>query len=94
MHASYLAQPRRPSPLRARRLLRGMRLRDLSLATGLADALLSALERGEHPLRGRALRVLASYYVTTADGLRAEMERWAMTRGGEGRGCGRDATTS
>src|SRR4029453_19116250 len=66
----------RPSPLRARRLLRGWRLNDLERATGIADTVLSRLERGEHPLLGSWLRRLAAIYDTRADVLAAEHERW------------------
>lgn len=69
-------QPRRPSPLRARRLLRGLRLRDVQRDTGIPDSALSQLERGEMPLLGRRLAALARLYQTPADRLADEMRRW------------------
>jgi transcriptional regulator with XRE-family HTH domain len=67
----------RPSPLRARRLLRGLRLRDVERATGIADTVLSRLERGEAVLLGPRLRRLAQFYATPAGPLADEMRRWA-----------------
>jgi transcriptional regulator with XRE-family HTH domain len=67
----------RPSPLRARRLLRGWRLRDLSRETQIEQTTLSLIERADLPLRGRWLAQLARVYHTPGDTLRAEMERWA-----------------
>lgn len=66
----------RPSPLRARRLLRGWRLRDLARLTGVHEQQLSLLERAELPLRGRWLGELARVYSTPGDTLRGEMARW------------------
>jgi transcriptional regulator with XRE-family HTH domain len=67
---------RRPSPLRARRLLRGERLRDVARAIGAHDTVVSLLERGDRPLRGRLLHALAAHYATPAAQLLAEMARW------------------
>ncbi len=67
----------RPSPLRARRLLRGLRLRDVGRAADVPDTTLSRLERGELPLIGPWLRKLAAFYATPPDALRREMERFA-----------------
>ena len=75
---------KRPSPLRARRLLRGERLLDVARATGLHETYVSLLERGERPLHGRPLVRLADHYRTAAAQLVAEMERWAA-RGAENR---------
>jgi transcriptional regulator with XRE-family HTH domain len=72
----------RPSPLRARRLLRGLRLRDLENATGIADTMLSALERGEEKLIGPRLRRLAAFYATPPARLVDEMRAWAARTGG------------
>jgi transcriptional regulator with XRE-family HTH domain len=72
----------RPSPLRARRVLRGLRLRDVENATGIADTMLSALERGEAKLLGPRLRRLAAFYATPAARLVDEMRAWAARRGG------------
>jgi transcriptional regulator with XRE-family HTH domain len=66
----------RPSPLRARRLLRGWRLRDLARQTGIHDMTLSLLERAELPLRGRWVTELARIYHTPVETLRGEMARW------------------
>jgi transcriptional regulator with XRE-family HTH domain len=68
----------RPSPLRVRRLLRGLRLVDVEHATGLPALLVSQLERGEGPPSGAALAELARFYATDAAQLRAEMDRWAL----------------
>jgi len=65
-----------PSPLRARRLLRGLRLRDVERGTGIPDTTVSRLERGELPLVGRWLAQLAQFYATPPQALRREMERW------------------
>src|SRR5262245_32381548 len=78
-----LGSVNRPSPLRARRFLRGLRLRDLSNATCVPDAVLSLVERGEIPLRGRVLHQLAHFYSTPAETLSGEMARWYSRRGGE-----------
>ena len=71
----------RPSPLRARRLLRGLRLRDVENATGVRDTTLSELERGETPLIGYRLARLADFYATDPHRLRDEMDRWRAQRG-------------
>ena len=52
----------RPSPLRLRRLVRGLRLRDVEKATGINDVVLSQIERGELPLTGGRLERLAGFY--------------------------------
>jgi transcriptional regulator with XRE-family HTH domain len=67
----------RPSPLRVRRILRGARLRDIATATGVQVMSLSELERGERPLAGRMLGILADYYQTAPERLVVEMARWA-----------------
>ena len=66
----------RPSPLRARRLLRGLRLRDVERATGIADTVVSRLERGEAKLLGPRLRRLAEFYQTPPARLADEMRAW------------------
>jgi transcriptional regulator with XRE-family HTH domain len=78
----------RPSPLRARRLLRGLRLRDLANDVDLHETTLSEVERGDTPLRGRVLHRLAAYYQTPSDRLLLEHERWQQraTRTLPGRG--------
>ena len=67
----------RPSPLRLRRIHRGARLRDIATATGIHAVYLSELERGERPLAGRLLAVLADHYRTPPQTLVSEMGRWA-----------------
>lgn len=62
-------------------MLRGLTLFDLERATGIADTMLSALERGEQKLRGRRLERLASYYSTPASRLVDEMRAWAARTG-------------
>jgi hypothetical protein len=74
----------RPSPLRARRCLRGARLVDVSAATGLHPVWLSQVERGERPLTGRSLRLLAELYGTAPERLALEMQRWARELGAGG----------
>jgi transcriptional regulator with XRE-family HTH domain len=66
----------RPSKLRLRRLARGLRLRDVSVAIGVHDTILSQVERGEAPLRGKLLHALAGFYQTDALALLAEYDRW------------------
>jgi hypothetical protein len=66
----------RPSPLRARRFLRGERLRDTAAATLLPEQYVSQAERGERDLAGRVLHALAIHYQTEATVLVAEMARW------------------
>jgi transcriptional regulator with XRE-family HTH domain len=68
----------RPSPLRCRRLLRGWRLRDVQRLTRISDCTLSEIERGEVPLRGRALHQLATLYATPSQRLLDEMARWSV----------------
>jgi transcriptional regulator with XRE-family HTH domain len=58
-------------------LLRGLRLCDLERATGIADTMLSALELGQEPLRGKRLDRLAAFYATPAAKLVDGMRRWA-----------------
>ncbi len=60
----------RPSNLRMLRLAAGLRLKDVELATGIADTTLSKLERGEIPLIGARLRALARLYEASPDRLR------------------------
>lgn len=79
----------RPSPLRVRRLLHGLRLRDLGDKTGISEATLSRLERGEVPLLGRWLEALARYYATPPTVIRAEMEQCGFGRSAEGEAEGR-----
>jgi transcriptional regulator with XRE-family HTH domain len=66
----------RPSPLRVRRFLRGLRLRDVADAVGAHETLISEIERGDSPLRGRVLHALANFYTTPSDRLLFEHERW------------------
>jgi transcriptional regulator with XRE-family HTH domain len=77
----------RPSPLRARRLLRGWSLYELQLATGIQEAELSLIERGRAPLKNSRLVRLATAYQTNADRLAAEQDRWLQQSraGGERR---------
>ena len=77
------AEAGRPSPLRARRCLRGQRLIDVAAATGLHAVTLSQLERGERPLTGRSLQLLAKAYATPPERLSLEMTRW-LTQDGAG----------
>jgi transcriptional regulator with XRE-family HTH domain len=63
----------RPSPLRTKRLLRGLRLRDLERATEIPETTLSRLERGESPLVGHWLTSLAAFYEVEPRILREEM---------------------
>jgi transcriptional regulator with XRE-family HTH domain len=65
-----------PSPLRLRRWVRGLRLRDLQEATGLLEVRLSQLERGELRLAGPRLAKLAAFYECSAAQLVAEMGKW------------------
>jgi transcriptional regulator with XRE-family HTH domain len=74
----------RPSPLRARRILRGQRLVDVARATGIADSTLSRLERGEARLVGPVLHELARVYATSPSRLLDEMRAWAARAGGAG----------
>jgi transcriptional regulator with XRE-family HTH domain len=76
---------KRPSPLRARRLLRGLRLRDVERATGIADTVVSRLERGEAKLLGPRLRRIAEFYATPPTRLTDEMREWARRGGGSER---------
>ena len=67
----------RPSPLRIRRLMRGLRLRDLEYLSAIPESTLSRIERGELPLLGGWLTALARVYATDPVRLREEMESWA-----------------
>jgi transcriptional regulator with XRE-family HTH domain len=66
----------RPSPLRLRRVVRGLRLRDVAEATGLLEVRLSQLERGELRLAGPRLTKLAAFYKCSTTQLVAEMVKW------------------
>jgi hypothetical protein len=66
----------RPSPLRLRRWVRGLRLRDVQDATGLLEVRLSQLERGELRLAGPRLAKLATFYGCAPAQLVLEMARW------------------
>ncbi len=79
----------RPSPLRARRLLRGERLRDVARATGLHETYISLAERGDRVLGGRLLVRLAEHYATPAEVLVLEMRRWASRESEAGRRGGK-----
>jgi transcriptional regulator with XRE-family HTH domain len=78
----------RPSPLRARRLLRGGRLRDVAHAIGTTDSALSRLERGEAHLVGPVLRALARFYATPPATLVDQMRAWAARTNRPGLGGG------
>jgi len=80
----------RPSPLRARRLLRGLRLRDVELATGIPDTTVSRLERGELSLIGRRLVRLAAFYATPPKAIRDEMDRYTASRSAQNASTGLD----
>ena len=80
------AEAGRPSPLRARRCLRGQRLIDVAAATGLHAVTLSQLERGTLPLTGRSLQLLAQLYATAPERLTLEMARWLSQDGEEAKG--------
>jgi transcriptional regulator with XRE-family HTH domain len=75
----------RPSPLRARRILRGKRLRDVAHAIGTTDSALSRLERGEARLVGPVLRELARFYATSPSRLVDEMRAWTERAAGRAR---------
>jgi transcriptional regulator with XRE-family HTH domain len=75
-----LRQRERPSPLRARRLLRGQRLYDVGAAIGAHQTMISLVERGQRPLTPPLLARLATYYKTPASRLRDEMARWSAAR--------------
>jgi len=74
----------KPSPLRARRLLRGLVLRQVEDATGISGSMISALERAEVPLRGNRLENLARFYATPPARLVAEMRAWTAHARGRG----------
>jgi len=65
-----------PSPLRLRRWVRGLRLRDVRDATGLIEPRISQVERGEARLAGPRLTKLAAFYKCSAAQLVAEMAKW------------------
>src|SRR5262245_10468343 len=67
----------RPSPLRLRRVVRGLRLRDIAEATGLLEVRISQAERGESYLWGRRLAALAAYYDVSPEVLLTERRRGA-----------------
>jgi transcriptional regulator with XRE-family HTH domain len=71
----------RPSPLRLRRLVRGLRIIDLARATGLIPVRISELERGECALAGHRLQRLARFYAVPPSTLVEEMGRWCASRG-------------
>jgi transcriptional regulator with XRE-family HTH domain len=71
----------RLSPLRLRRLVRGLRLRDVQEATGLLEVRISQLERGELRLAGPRLTNLAAFYRCSPAQLVAEMSKWAARTG-------------
>ena len=66
----------RPSPLRLRRIVRGLRLRDVAQGCGLIEVRVSELERGECRLDGHRLAKLAKFYNCAPAQLLDEMERW------------------
>ena len=66
----------RPSPLRLRRWVRGLRLRDVRESTGLLEVRISQLERGELRLAGPRLTRLAAFYRCSGAQLVAEMAKW------------------
>jgi len=80
----------KPTSIRARRLLLGLRLRDVSDATGLTETHLSRLERGEESasLTDRELARLASIYGTSPDELREELRVAESQRYGESQSSG------
>jgi transcriptional regulator with XRE-family HTH domain len=86
--------PSRPSPLRLRRIVRGLRLRDVQAATGLLEVRISQLERGELRLAGPRLAKLAAFYHCSAAQLVAEMAKWCARTNrrflGPDEGGGRD----
>lgn len=65
-----------PSPLRLRRWVRGLRLRDVREGTGLLEVRISQLERGELRLAGPRLTKLAAFYKSTPEQLLEEMAKW------------------
>ena len=65
-------QTQTPSRLRLRRLELGLRLKDVELATGIADTVLSRIERQELPLLGWRLRKLADLYGVPPETLEIE----------------------
>jgi transcriptional regulator with XRE-family HTH domain len=71
----------RPSPLRARRLLRGQRLADVARALRVHATLISLIERGERSFTLCMLNRFAAYYRTPPQRLQAEMDRWRAAVG-------------
>jgi transcriptional regulator with XRE-family HTH domain len=71
----------RPSPLRLRRIVRGLRLRDVQAATGLLEVRISQLERGECRLAGPRLTKLATFYKCEPSQLIDEMSKWCTRTG-------------
>ena len=51
------------------------------IAGGIADTILSRLERGEMQLAGDWLARLAVFYQTPPTALTSELKRWAIERG-------------
>jgi transcriptional regulator with XRE-family HTH domain len=72
------APPGRPSPLRARRLLRGQRQVDVARAIAVSPMVISMLERGEMELGAPYVARLARHYATAPEQLLAEMARWEV----------------
>jgi transcriptional regulator with XRE-family HTH domain len=72
----------RPSPLRARRLLRGETLFYVARALEIHETTLSLLERGQRPLLPYMLKKLGALYQTEPSRLASEMARW-VAQGGE-----------
>jgi transcriptional regulator with XRE-family HTH domain len=71
----------RPSPLRARRLLRGETLFYVARALEISEPLLSLLERGQRRLSPPTLEKFAALYQTDPSRLQAEMQRWCAAGG-------------
>jgi transcriptional regulator with XRE-family HTH domain len=62
--------------------LRGQRLIDVAAATDLHPVTPSQLERGERPLTGRSLQLLAKACATPPERLSSEMARWLAFQDG------------
>jgi transcriptional regulator with XRE-family HTH domain len=67
----------RPSPLRRLRLCLGLRLHDVERAVGIADTVVSRLERGEVGLNEPRLQRLAGFYGVAPEALARAMEAWS-----------------